>query len=121
MKRFIVFLVFIWVGSALSVHASGNEGVVPLQTGKYDPTEASGDHPRSPMQPPQVFIDGHTLLMQYVPFDVTLEILDGSGSVVYTTFVAAYTPSVTLPSTLSGDYQIRIIEGYWYFYGWIHL
>ena len=121
MRRFLFLLVFIWAGSAICVQASVNEGVVTIERGKSDPTVASGDHPRSPMQPPQVFIDGHTLYTQYVPFDATLEILDGSGSVVFTTFVAAYTPSVSLPTTLSGDYQIRLIEGYWYFYGWIHL
>jgi len=121
MKRFLLFLMIIWAGSAICVHASGNDVVIPMQTGKYDPTEASGDHPRSPTQPPLVFIDGHTLFTQYVPFDMTLEILDSNGSVVYTTFVSAYTPSVTLPSSLSGDFQIRLIEGYWYFYGWIHL
>ena len=107
----------------VSAFAKNCEGIeqVTLNVKDVDPTQGNGEESRSPMQPPHVFIDGHTLYTQYVPFDATLEILDGSGSVVFTTFVAAYTPSVTLPSTLSGDYQIRLIEGYWYFYGWIHL
>ena len=118
----ILILLFIIVGEdfAFAKNCDGIEQVT-LNVKDVDPTQGNGEESRAPMQPPHVFIDGHTLFMQYVPFDVTLEILDGSGSVVYTTFVAAYTPSVTLPSILSGDYQIRLIEGYWYFYGWIHL
>ena len=118
----ILILLFIIVGEdfAFAKNCDGIEQVT-LNVKDVDPTQGNGEESRAPMQPPHVFIDGHTLFMQYVPFDVTLEILDGSGSVAYTTFVAAYTPSVTLPSILSGDYQIRLIEGYWYFYGWIHL
>ena len=118
----ILILLFIIVGEdfAFAKNCDGIEQVT-LNVKDVDPTQGNGEESRAPMQPPHVFIDGHTLFMQYVAFDVTLEILDGSGSVAYTTFVAAYTPSVTLPSILSGDYQIRLIEGYWYFYGWIHL
>jgi hypothetical protein len=118
----VLILLFIVVGEVFA-SAKNCDGIeqVTLNVKGVDPTQGNGEESRAPMQPPHVFIDGHTLLMQYVPFDVTLEILDGSGSVAYTTFVAACTPSVTLPSTLSGDYQIRLIEGYWYFYGWIHL
>ena len=118
-KLLLIFSFMSCVCFAYSHETQANEKV-DLHVGIFDPTTGN-ECPRAPMQPPHVFIDGHTLLMQYVPFDVTLEILDGSGSVVYTTFVAAYTPSVTLPTTLSGDYQIRLIEGYWFFYGWIHL
>ncbi len=118
-QLFLLLLCFMAVGVNASV--SQSQESLNLSVGLIDPTKPEEGNHRTPMQPPHVFIDGHTLFMQYVPFDVTLEILDGSGSVVYTTFVAAYTPSVTLPSTLSGDYQIRLIEGYWYFYGWIHL
>ena len=117
--RFLLLLCFMVVGANASVCQSQES--VDLSVGLIDPTKPEEGNHRTPMQPPHVFIDGHTLFTQYVPFDATIEILDGSGTVVYTTFVAAYTPSVSLPTALSGDYQIRLIEGYWYFYGWIHL
>ena len=121
MRRYLFVIVLVMSCMLGGAKTPPNVEPVDMSVGKYDPTNPEEGNHRTPMQPPHVFIDGHTLFMQYVPFDVTLEILDGSGSVVYTTFVAANTPSVTLPSTLSGDYQIRLIEGYWYFYGWIHL
>ena len=121
MMKKLLLLLLCFMAVEVNATVSQSQDPIDLSVGKIDPTDPIGGYDRAPMQPPHVFIDGHILFMQYVPFDVTLEILDGSGSVVYTTFVAAYTPSVTLPSTLSGDYQIRLIEGYWYFYGWIHL
>ena len=120
MKRFVLLLlVFSLCG--FSIHANASESEIPLDSGIYDPTGSFGENPRSPIQPPSVSIDGYTLYTQYVPFDATLQILDSSGAVVYSTFVPAYTPSVILPASLTGDHVIQLIEGYWYFYGWIHL
>jgi hypothetical protein len=54
---------------------------------------------------------------------MTVQLLDEDGYVVYTTFVPASTPTVVLPSTLSGDYELRLIPSgsAYYFYGDITL
>ena len=119
MKRFVLLLlVFSLCG--FSIHANASESEIPLDSGISDPTTGN-ENPRGPVLPPSVSIDGHILYTQYVPFDATLQILDSSGAVVYSIFVPAFTPSVILPASLTGDYVIQLIEGYWYFYGWIHL
>lgn len=120
MKK-LLFLLLCFIAVEVNASICESQKSVNLSVGLIDPTKPVEGNHRNPMQPPLVFIDGYTLFTQYVPFDMTLEILDSSDSVVYTTFVSAYTPSVTLPSSLSGDFQIQLIEGYWYFYGWIHL
>ena len=119
MKRIILFLLVLCL-CGFSIHANASETEIPLDSGIYDPTTGN-ENPRGPVLPPSVSINGHTLYTQCVPFDVTLQVLDTDGVVVYSTFVSAYTHSVILPASLSGDYVIQLIEGYWYFYGWIHL
>ena len=116
-----VFLLFVCCFIAYIGYADETIPEIDLTVGIYDPTAGNNDVPRGPVLPPSVSIDSHTLYTQYVPFDVTLQVLDSDGVVVYSTFVSAYTPSVILPASLSGDYVIQLIEGYWYFYGWVHL
>ena len=94
---------------------------VSLQVCIEDPTKVHGNNPRTPINPPAVSIDDHTLYTGAVWFDATLQILDEDENVVYTTFVPAGTPIVVLPSTLSGDYELRLILNNWYFYGYITL
>ena len=96
-------------------------GKVSLNVGIVDETGTHGGDPRSPIVIPSVSLDGHTLYTGAVWFDATLQVLDEDGNVVYTTFVPAGTPTVVLPSTLSGDYELQLIQGYWYFYGYIIL
>lgn len=94
---------------------------IPLQVGYEDPTGSAGEMPRSPIQPPFVSIEDNVLYMGEVPYDVTLQLIDEDMDIVYTVFVPAYTPSVILPSNLSGEYELRLIWGYWIFYGFIDL
>ena len=119
MKR--ILLLFVCCFIAYVGYADESLPEIDLTVGIFDPTTGNNDSPRGPVLPPSVSIDGHTLYTQYVPFDATLQILDSSGAVVYSTFVPAFTPSVILPASLTGDYVIQLIEGYWYFYGWVHL
>ena len=66
-------------------------------------------------------LEDHTLYMSNVDFDCELQILDENDDVVYTTFVAANTSTIVLPSTLLGEYQILLIDEERYFYGWLNL
>ena len=53
--------------------------------------------------------------------DYTLELLDEDGVVVYTTFVPSGTTTVILPSTLSGDFELRLVADTYYYRGYICL
>ena len=99
----------------LAVMAVGPEGAAG------NPIFGGTPMPRTPPAIPNVSIDDHTLNTGAVWFDATLQVLDENENVVYTTFVPAGTPSVVLPSTLSGDYELRLIWNNWRFYGYISL
>ena len=78
-------------------------------------------HPKTPMLAPTVYIDDYTLLFEASHPDYVLNLKDEDGNVVYTTIVYSAQTQVVLPSTLSGDYQIELVMGYWLFKGWINL
>ena len=121
--------VFLLLGFALGVlfyspqNASAQNLMVnvQLQMSVYHPTGQLGEKPRSPEGSLIIGLEGHTLYMSNVDFDCELQILDENDNVVYSTFVVANTTTVVLPSTLSGDYQILLIDEDRYFSGWINL
>jgi hypothetical protein len=78
-------------------------------------------HPKSPIQPPTVYIEDYTLLFAVDHPDYILNIMDEDGAVVYSTVVYSTQTQVVLPSTLSGDYEIELVMGNWLFSGWINL
>ena len=73
------------------------------------------------MQPPTVYIEDYTLTFQADHPDYTLYIKDEDGNPVYTTLVSSAETQVTLPSSLSGDYEIELVMSNWLFTGWITL
>lgn len=78
-------------------------------------------HPKSPIQPPTVYIEDYTLSFVADHPDYILNIMDEDGAVVYSTVVYSTQTQVVLPSTLSGDYEIQLVMGNWLFSGWINL
>ena len=78
-------------------------------------------YPKSPMQPPTVYIEDHTLSFAVDHPDYLLNIKDEDGNVVFSTVVWSAQTEVVLPSSLSGDYEIELVMGNWLFSGWINL
>ena len=78
-------------------------------------------HAKSPMRPPVVYIEDHTLSFVVDHPDYELTIKDEDGEVVYTTTVFSTQTQVVLPSILSGDYEVNLVMGNWLFVGWINL
>jgi len=81
--------------------------------------------PKSPALPPEApeaSIDGHTLYLYDVDYDLTLRLLDEDGEEAYSVSVPANTASVVLPATLTGDYELQLYtDGIYYFTGWVEL
>lgn len=94
---------------------------IDFSVGYEDPTDPMGDYPRSPILVPEVDIDGCTLTF-YTPCDgCVLRLIDENDIVVYSTVIPTGATSLVLPSYLSGEYQIQIIQGNLCFYGNIYL
>lgn len=116
---FMVLIMALLPLSFLCLNASAFE--VELEVGYFDPNEDKPDRPRTPILIPEVDIEGYVLYFN-TPIDGdTLRILDENGAVVYSTVIPTGTTSLVLPSYLSGEYEIQIIQGNLYFYGYIIL
>ena len=94
---------------------------IALQSSIDNPTSQHGGNPKSPIMPPSVSLDDHTLYFDTPCDGCTLNIVDENDVVVYTLVIPTGTTSLVLPSTLSGDYTIQIIRGNYLFYGTINL
>ena len=83
---------------------------------------ASGAGPTyAPPRPWYITEDNYVLTIPAFEDDYTLELRDEDDNVVYSTVIPTGTTSLFLPSYLSGNYEIQIIQGNLCFYGYIIL
>lgn len=124
MKKAFFLLVFSLGGLIFSSQNASAQNLmvnVQLQVRYFDPSHGLESESRGPMNQLTIGLEDHILYMSNVDFDCELQILDENGNMVYTTFVEASTPIIALPSTLSGNYEILLIDEERYFTGWIDL
>ena len=77
--------------------------------------------PKSPEDAPVVYQEDNVLYFDGDHPSYYLTLRDEDGDTVYTTTVTSTDMTVTLPSTLSGDYEIELVYDNWVFTGWITL
>jgi len=120
-KKFLL-IVLMAMGSLFSLaQQSPNPVTVVLQTHYFDPYEALGEKPRSPIATPLVYLDAYTLTFSTTHPEYILYIKDENETVVYSTVVSESETTVVLPAALSGSYEIVLVMGNWMFTGWIEL
>ena len=95
----------------------------PVALGLYweNPSSGQSGVERSLVPCPEVCISEHTLYFLDSHASFTLELRDASDTVVYTTYVDTTDTQVSLPTTLTGTYELRLCTEYYYFYGDIDL
>ena len=120
-KRLLFLLMMVLLPlSNVCVNAE-NPGNINLEVRIDDPEVDQDGHPRSPILVPHVGINGYSLLF-YTPCDgCTLRLSDENDNVVYTTMIPVGTTTLVLPSYLSGEYKIEIIQGIYCFWGYVEL
>ena len=117
MRKFVfAFLCFMMMSTYVFA-----EGPIDFSVSIIDDMPIGHGHPKSPIQPPIVYLEDYTLTFVAGHPDYELTIKDEDGQTIYTTFVTSAETLVTLPSTLTGDYVIELRMGYWLFTGWIEL
>ena len=118
-KKSIIISLLAAMLSLCNVSAYAAPEGVDLQY--VDPDNGDEGFHKSPITIPDISLENHTLYF-YTPCDgCTLRLLDENDNVVYSTVIATGTTSLVLPSTLSGEYEIQIIQGNICFYGYINL
>lgn len=84
----------------------------------------SGSQPtNSPPHPWYITQDENVLTIPAFEDDFTLQLRDEDDTVVYSTIISAGTTQVILPTTLSGEYELRLIPFFstYYYRGYIDL
>ena len=112
----IVFLLYICVGSV-----SAQSLPIEFEMSIFDNKPVGHSAPKTPINPPTVYVQDFTLTFAFDHPEYVLYIKDENDAVVYTTVVNSAVTQVTLPSTLSGDYKIELVMGNWLFTGYINL
>lgn len=85
---------------------------------KYvDPKDGNTGQQKSPKHDLEVIIDGYILTLPAFEDDYTLELRDENDVIVYTDYVPSGTTQIVLPSTLSGDFELRFVADTYYYIG----
>lgn len=117
MRKFCYLLL---IALSLSTSAAAWD-IIPLAVEIIEGMPVGNGHAKVPMRPPVVYLENHTLAFVADHPEYILNIKDEDGIVVYSTVVYSTQTQVVLPSTLSGNYEIELVMGYWVFTGWINL
>lgn len=121
-KRFLLLMMIMAILplSSMNVYAD-NPDDIDLEVGYNDPNDPLNPYPKTPILIPHVGIDSYTLYF-YTPCDgCVLRLSDENDNVVHSTVISTGATSLVLPSYLSGDYKIEIIQGNYCFWGYIEL
>ena len=123
--RKLIIAAMLLIGSANVTNAY--QGIdlptITLQVRIKKPLTNGLPFPKNPITIPEVYLDDHTLYIDNIGDDSTIELTDENDDVVYSVFVTNGTTTVVLPSTLTGIYELSIIPetGDFYFSGEIEL
>ena len=116
----LILLALLFIGEAFFSDAYGSVSQsIPMQI--IDETPAGPGGPLAPPRPWYMTQNDYTLTMPAFENDFTLVLLDEDGVVVYSTFVPAGTTMIVLPSTLSDDFELRLVGDTYYYIGYINL
>lgn len=121
MKKIIIcfsMFMLMFLGSANDVSMCCQ---IILQVKITDPSKPYNPIGRTSVAIPTIYIMGCDLHFEAQCDDCTLQIVNKDGNVEYSTVIPANTTSLTLPSYLSGEYELQIIRGQFCFYGNIEL
>lgn len=120
-KSLILLTLVVAMLSLSNVRVSAAPVQVSFQVGYVDPEVTQDEPHRDPVLPPVVFLEDGTLTFGTHCDGCMLRVVNDDDEVVYSTVIPTGTSIFYLPSTLSGDYELQIIQDIWCFYGWIEL
>ena len=120
-KHFLIISLLTAMLSLASVSVFAVPVNIPLHAGYEDPNDGNSGLQKGSAPIPSISLDDYSLIFNTPCDGYTLRLLDEDGVVVYSVVIPTGTTSIVLPSTLSGDYQIELVMGYWLFTGWIIL
>ena len=120
MKKLLFMIAFL-LGGALFQKVYAAQQSIPMQIIKE--SGPGNGNTLAPVRPWYITQDDYELTLPAFEDDFTLELRDATDTVVYSTYVAAGTTTVVLPSTLSGSFELRLVpfSATYYYRGYIDL
>ena len=94
---------------------------INLSVGYIDDTPIIGVPQKAPVRPIHINLENHEIELTASYPGYTLTLLDEDGDVVYSTIVPAGTSTVTLPATLTGDYELRLYPDATAYFFYVHI
>lgn len=88
-----------------------------LEAGYIKDTSFGSPKPRTPEAIPVIYFDGNTLYFATPCDGCTLQIVDEVENICYELVIPMGTNELVLPNNLSGEYELRIINGNTCYYG----
>ena len=116
MKKFFLAFALLF---GLGINSLWAQQEIPMQIIKEGGVE--NGNTLAPPHPWYITQNDYTLTMPAFGVDFTLVLLDEDGVVVYSVYVPAGTTMIVLPSTLSGDFELRLVADTYYYRGYITL
>ena len=117
MKKILLFVLLLIGGGNFAV----GQNQIPMYMIKEGST--GPDNPLAPPRPWYITQNENVLTMPAFEDDFTLQLRDEDDTVVYSTIISAGTTQVILPTTLSGEFELRLIPFFatYYYRGYILL
>lgn len=121
MKKVILSFVLLLLASFSQASIQSMWSQLFLQVRIIDPTTHSNPIGRSPVSIPSLSLEGYNLLFNTPCDGCTLRVVNEDGDIEYSFLIPTNTTYLTLPSYLSGKYEIQIIHEQYCFWGEIEL
>lgn len=118
MKKVILLIISLL---AISQYSFAQEQEVPIKFEKILVGSGGNQNPRTPENIPVIYLNGNTLLLSTSCDGYTLQIVDKAENICYELVIPMGTNELVLPNNLSGEYELRIIQGNTLYYGTINI
>lgn len=118
---FMIVALSLMVFNSFGAVTGGENSDISLSLVWNDPSNTNTPIPKTPVPPLLISQDSNVLTLPATPVDYTLELRDENGVLVYTAFIPTGTAQIILPSTLYGDFEIRLVADTYYYIGYLTL
>ena len=119
-KKIVALLMLFLVVGGANLYANIQGNPLELEVRDIDDKPIHSGDPKTPILIPTVWQDGYDLEIEAPHAEYVLNIVSGT-TVVYSVVVPETVSLVVLPATLSGTYELQLIQGNLCFYGDIDL
>ena len=120
-KLCFVFALCLSVSKMFGQGPNGGNTEIPLVVNWIDPSNTNTPIPKAPPRPLAITLNDNILTLPVTSVDYTLELRDENGTLVYSSYIPTGTTQIILPTTLSGNFEIRLVADTYYYIGYISM